>query len=198
MARYLYLDLETTGYSPREIVQLSYILCDGPNIIDYGDRYFRIKGRMDAAAYEVHGLSERRLNGLSNITFEQYIQDFIPVLLSADFIVGHNISFDLGCLTEYNHPSLNGIIESKATICTMKDYLKKLGTEVMTDSGSALSWTTLHHTIAILINRYGYDSQEILNTYIKLFKKKPKAHDGLFDTYLTYRIHQCMRLDSVC
>ena len=190
MARYLYLDLESTGYAPREIVQLSYILCEDNTIVSHLDKYFRLNKTMDAAAYMVHGLSERRLNGLAKITFEDYIDELIPVVASCDYIVGHNISFDVGCMLDYNNEHLNSVLSSKLQICTMKDYLRQLGTEIMSDSGSALAWTSLTHTIANMINRFGFDSEELTSTYVQMFGKKPKAHDGLFDTYLVYRIHQ--------
>lgn len=190
MAFYLYIDTEYSTMGKQEIAQFSYILCEDSNLLYWGDHYFRLIGKMNEGAYKVNGLSERRLRGLSSMTFDEFIPTILPIIAKADFIVGHNVSADIGCMMGYNNTSLNNVLESKIERCTMKDYLRILGTEVMGDGGSYLAWTSLQHTVAIMINRYNWTSEELLSTYSTMFNKKPKAHDSLFDTYVVYRLHQ--------
>ena len=94
----LFFDTETTSVRPGHICQLSYITVDTSTKPQktVGKNFFFTVDEMDPAAQEVHGFSLEKLYELSNgLEFLEQIQDFMKDFFDADFVIGHNVQFDV-------------------------------------------------------------------------------------------------------
>ena len=94
----LFFDTETTGVKPGSICQLSYILVDTSTKPQktIGKNIFFTVDEMEPEAERIHGFSLEKLYELSEgMYFEDLYADFINDFLEADFIIGHNVQFDI-------------------------------------------------------------------------------------------------------
>lgn len=116
----LYFDTETTGMLPGHVIQLSYILDDGIDII-CKNFYFAV-GYIEPRAQEVHGISVERLKILSDgKTFDFYADEIYDDFSSADVIVAHNFKFDLAfMIAEFKY--LDRIFRYKESFDTMRYF----------------------------------------------------------------------------
>ena len=94
----LFFDTETTSIKPGSICQLSYITVDAsakPQVT-IGKNFFFTVEEMDPSAEQVHGFSLEKLYNLSEGQyFEDLVMDFIDDFKNSDFIIGHNVNFDI-------------------------------------------------------------------------------------------------------
>ena len=131
----LFFDSETNGLPlsweapvtdlqnwPR-LVQLAYVLCDSSGqVVLSSDSIVRPDGfTIPQSAVEVHGIStERALKEGKNL--DLVLQEFSEVLLKAELVVAHNISFDEKVVgAEFLRASMPNSLSVIPKICTMRD-----------------------------------------------------------------------------
>lgn len=99
MNKFVVFDFETTGLSPtkHEPTQLAYAVLDnGLDIVDKGNFYFKIDGKVPKEVTKLTGitnelLQERGVNILD-------VEDYIKSIFTGGIAVGHNVRFDLNFL----------------------------------------------------------------------------------------------------
>ena len=94
----LFFDTETTSIKPGNICQLSYIVIDASTKPQKttGKNFFFTVDSMDEGAQAIHGFSLEKLYELSDgREFLEFVHEFMPDFFDADFIIGHNVQFDI-------------------------------------------------------------------------------------------------------
>ena len=177
----LFFDTETTSIKPGSICQLSYITVDAsvkPQVTT-GRNFFFTVDEMDPSAEEIHGFSLEKLYELSNGQyFEDLVPDFLDDFISADFIIGHNVNFDVRFL-KHELLSLGEDFNPKNVFCTMAYYrdickIKKANGEIKNPKLSeVIDWLNI-------------STEKISETSEKLFEGSGDYHDARFDTAATY------------
>lgn len=177
----LFFDTETTSIKPGSICQLSYITVDAgvkPQITT-GKNFFFTVDEMDPSAEEIHGFSLEKLYELSNGQyFEDLVPDFFDDFVNADFVIGHNVNFDVRFL-KHELLSLGEDFNPKNVFCTMAYYrdickIKKANGEIKNPKLSeVIDWLNI-------------STEKIAETSEKLFEGSGNYHDARFDTAATY------------
>ena len=177
----LFFDTETTSIKPGSICQLSYITVDAsvkPQVTT-GKNFFFTVDEMDPSAEEIHGFSLEKLYDLSNGQyFEDLVPDFYDDFVSSDFLIGHNVNFDVRFL-KHELISLGEDFNPKNVFCTMAYYrdickIKKANGEIKNPKLSeVIDWLNI-------------STEKIAETSEKLFEGSGNYHDARFDTAATY------------
>lgn len=183
----LFFDTETTSIKPGSICQLSYIVIDTSTKpqTTIGKNFFFTVDEMDPGAQAVHGFSLEKLYELSNgQEFLDLVQDFMPDFFAADFVIGHNVQFDIKFLThEINQLFDECLIDSKwtpkNTFCTM-GYYKEI-CKIPNANGSVKN-----PKLSEVIEYLGITEKEIEAKANELFEGSGNYHDARFDTAATY------------
>ncbi len=179
----LFLDTETTDKSPGQICQLTYIIYDTDlpkeNRVSAKNFFFSVDFVSDTA-YNVHGFDVNTLKSLSgNLTFKDLYKLFKKDLTENDFIIGHNINFDISFLRR-EFDRINIEFKPKNLFCSM-NYFKnilKLKSSIGTIKSPKLSELLEHLKIT---------EENILNSTNKLFNSdETYFHDARFDTTALY------------
>jgi DNA polymerase-3 subunit epsilon len=177
----LIFDTETTSLKPGHICQLSYILIDAslkPQKT-IGKNIFFSVDEMDPGAEGVHGFSLEKLYELSDgMYFEDLYQDFYNDFNEADFIIGHNVNFDIRFLKS----ELEGLgidYAPRNTFCTMQYYNKICAIK---KANGDLKNPKLEEVISFL----NISKQQIASKADVLFQGSGDYHDARFDTTATY------------
>lgn len=179
----LFFDTETTSIRPGSICQLSYIITDTdckPQKTT-GHNYFFTVEEMDPEAEKVHKFSLEKLYNLSNgLYFEDQFEGFLNDFMEADFIIGHNVQFDIKFLKhELSALYMENEYEPKNIFCTMKYYkdICKLLKPNATYKNPKLEEVIRHLNIS---------NDKISETATRLFDGSGNYHDARFDTAATY------------
>ncbi|BCZ48338.1 DNA polymerase III subunit epsilon [Clostridium gelidum] len=177
----LFFDTETTSIKPGSICQLSYITVDAgvkPQITT-GKNFFFTVDEMDPSAQEIHGFSLEKLYELSNGQyFEDLVPEFIEDFTSSDFLIGHNVNFDVRFL-KHELLTLGEDFVPKNAFCTMAYYrdickIPKANGEIKNPKLSeVIDWLNI-------------STSQISQTSEKLFEGSGNYHDARFDTAATY------------
>jgi len=177
----LFFDTETTSIKPGSICQLSYITVDAsvkPQVTT-GKNFFFTVDEMEPSAEEIHGFSLEKLYELSNGQyFEDLVPDFYDDFVNADFLIGHNVNFDVRFL-KHELISLGEDFNPKNVFCTMAYYrdickIKKANGEIKNPKLSeVIDWLNI-------------STEKIAETSEKLFEGSGNYHDARFDTAATY------------
>lgn len=141
---YLFFDTETTGL-PRDyeapasdtlnwprMVQLSWILTDSQgNVLSVHDCIVRPDGfEIPEQAASIHGISTERAMR-EGAPLDSVLTVFLQTLDSAEYIVGHNISFDIHIVdSEFIRRGVDASLAPMKAYCTMlagTDYCKLPG-----------------------------------------------------------------------
>lgn len=180
----IFLDTETTDKSPGNICQLTYIIYDTEktNINEKikAKNFFFAVDYMSENAYKVHGFSIENLNSLSgNLKFKDLYKLFKKDLFECDFIIGHNINFDIAFLKkEFERIDLQ--FEPNNIFCSM-NYFKnilKLKNSIGGIKAPKLSELLSHLKIT---------EDTINDTTQKYFTDENTSfHDARFDTVALY------------
>lgn len=177
----LFFDTETTSIKPGSICQLSYITVDAdvkPQVTT-GKNFFFTVDEMDPSAEEVHGFSLEKLYDLSNGQyFEDLVLDFIQDFEDADFLIGHNVNFDIRFL-KHELSMLCKDIYPKNIFCTMAYYkdicrIPKANGDIKNPK------------LAEVIDFLNITQKQISETAERLFEGSGNYHDARFDTAATY------------
>ena len=177
----LFFDTETTGIKPGSICQLSYIVTDTSTKpqTTTGKNFFFTVDEMGEEAQKIHGFSLEKLYELSNgMYFEDFFEEFLNDFIEADFIIGHNVQFDIKFLKH----ELSGLGEDfipSHIFCTMQ-YYKDI-CKILKSSGDFKN-PKLEEVIKFL----NISKEKIAETADKLFMGSGNYHDARFDTAATY------------
>jgi DNA polymerase III subunit epsilon len=179
----IFFDTETTGLKPGSICQLSYITVDTsvkPSNTEGKNLFFTVD-YVEPEAEEVHGFSVETLYELSGGQyFEDCFEGFMDDFLKADFVIGHNVYFDVKFLAH----ELEGCGEEfrpRNIFCTM-NYYKDICK--FTNGNGYFKNPKLEEVVRFL----GISKEEIAETARKYFGGTGNYHDARFDTAATYMI----------
>lgn len=183
----LIFDTETTSIKPGNICQLSYIVIDTSTKPQKttGKNFFFTVDTMDEGAEAIHGFSLEKLYELSDgMEFIEFVHEFMPDFFDADFIIGHNVQFDIKFLKhELQQLWEAGLIdttwEPKNTFCTMAYY--KPICSIQNPSG-----TIKNPKLSEVIDFLGLTEEQISSKANELFEGSGNYHDARFDTAATY------------
>jgi DNA polymerase-3 subunit epsilon len=177
----LIFDTETTSLKPGHICQLSYITIDASTKpqITRGNNIFFTVDEMDPAAEAIHGFSLEKLYEISGgMYFEDLYEDFIKDFEEADYVIGHNVNFDIRFLKS----ELEGLgidFSPKQTFCTMQYYNKICAIK---KANGDLKNPKLEEVIKFL----KITKNQIASKADELFQGSGDYHDARFDTTATY------------
>lgn len=177
----LIFDTETTSIKPGHICQLSYITIDASSKPQktIGKNYFFTVDEMDPAAEAVHGFSLEKLYELSNGQYiEDLMEEFINDFSEADFVIGHNVNFDVRFL-KLELESMGIDYEPKNMFCTMQYYRDIC--KILRPSGDYKN-----PKLEEVVNFLGITKNQISNKANELFQGSGNYHDARFDTAATY------------
>ena len=177
----LIFDTETTSLKPGHICQLSYILIDASSKpqTTLGKNVFFSVDEMDPAAQGVHGFSLESLYELSSgMYFEDKYEEFIADFKDADYIIGHNVNFDIRFLKS-ELECLGIDFTPKHTFCTMQYYIKVCAIK---KANGDLKNPKLEEVIKFL----NISKSTINSKTDELFEGSGDYHDARFDTTATY------------
>lgn len=166
----IFFDTETTGLKPGNICQLTYIIANEEGV-KAKNLFFKVDYVSPHAA-KVHGFTKEILEKLSSgKRFNQFSKEIYEDFESADFIVGHNVSFDRKFLDKELERNRK-FLTNKEYFCTMWHFKDEVGKKPkLTELGKYL----------------GVDEKEMQNFAQNLFSDdSTKAHDARYDTVLTY------------
>lgn len=189
----LIFDTETTGL-PQErnpsitethkwphIIQLSFILYDTSTItvVDWGDDIIRVSKDVEITpkSIEIHGIT-RGMVQRKGISIHNALKKFNESLKIADYIVGHNISFDKRMIMVESirlklpqYFTISGL--RKSEYCTMKRNVELCKIEKISRFGEKY---------------FKYPSLSEL--YLHLFGEMPKGtHDSMADVLICARCY---------
>lgn len=177
----LFFDTETTGIKPGSICQLSYIVVNTSTKPQQtiGKNFFFTVDEMEEEAQRIHGFSLEKLYELSNGSyFEDTFNGFFNDFIEADFIIGHNVQFDIKFLT-HELVGLGEDFTPKNVFCTMKYYRPVC--KILRPSGDFKN-PKLEEVIKFL----NITSDTISEVSNNLFQGSGNYHDARFDTTATY------------
>ena len=177
----LIFDTETTSIKPGHICQLSYITIDASTKPQQtiGKNFFFTVDEMDPAAEAVHGFSLEKLYDLSNgQCIEDLIEEFINDFSEADFVIGHNVNFDVRFL-KLELEAMGIDYEPKNMFCTMQYYRDIC--KILRPSGDYKN-----PKLEEVINFLGITKDQISSKADELFQGSGDYHDARFDTAATY------------
>lgn len=177
----IFFDTETTGLKPGNICQLSYILVD-TNVKPtktIGRNIFFTVEYIEPGAERIHGFSVENLYELSDGQyFEDLFQEFLEDFQTADFLIGHNVNFDIKFLA-YELESCGETLEPKHIFCTMNYYKDICG---LKNSRNDCKAPKLKEAIEFL----HIEESDIDSLSKKYFEETGNFHDARFDTTATY------------
>ncbi len=179
----LIFDTETTSIRPGHICQLSYITIDASSKPQktIGKNFFITVDEMDPNAEAVHGFSLEKLYELSNgMYFEDLLEDFITDFAEADFIIGHNVNFDIRFF-KHELEDMGIDYEPKNTFCTMQ-YYKDI-CKILKPNGEYKN-----PKLEEVINFLNITKEQISSKADELFSGSGDYHDARFDTAATYLV----------
>lgn len=177
----LVFDTETTSIKPGQICQLSYITIDASSKPQrtVGKNFFFTVEEMDPNAEAVHGFSLQKLYDLSNgLYFEDYLEEFLNDFVEADFIIGHNVNFDIKFL-KHELEGMGIEFTPKHIFCTMHYYINickipKANGEIKNPK------------LEEVVNFLNISKEQITEKANELFQGSGNYHDARFDTTATY------------
>lgn len=180
----LFLDTETTDKSPGQVCQLTYIIYD-TNPLTPQDKvkaknFFFSVDFMSDTAYKIHGFDIDKLKTLSgNLQFKDLYKLFKRDLIESDFIIGHNVNFDISFLTkEFERIDIS--FKPKNIFCSM-NYFKNI-LKLKSSTGSIKS-----PKLSELLEYLKINDDNILESTKKLFNNEDSYfHDARFDTTALY------------
>ena len=161
---YVLVDIETTGLSPinDEIIEIGAIKVKNNLIVDSFNQLIKINRSLSPFITNLTGITDEMLK--TGKTPTQVYLDFVQ-FIEEDIIIGHNINFDLGFLSNKCKKYINHDLTN--------DYID-----------------TLYMARKLVPNSVNYK----LGTLAKLFNISYEgAHRGLKDVEITYEVYNKLR-----
>lgn len=175
----IFIDTETTGLEPGEILQLTYCVCDinadGEEKVSFAKNFFFTVDYIDPSAEAVHGFDLNTLKVLSNGQRFKDVAQEIAVDLNGGIFIAHNVKFDQKFVTaEFNRLDYLDWAP-KQFFCTM-DFFKSI-VKTKTKSGR-LKNPRLEETMAFL----GINKDTVIKGAKRLFNcDDVDFHDARYD-----------------
>ena len=130
---YLFLDTETTGLPKKRnadlmdfdnwpyVVEIAWLLTDEFGLQVSGDKYIvKQNVRIPQEAIRVHHITNEDMNS-KGVSPKVVYREFIEAVVNCDYIIAHNIDFDLPILQcELYRNGFNVSLYEKKHFCTMK------------------------------------------------------------------------------
>lgn len=179
----IFFDTETTGLRPGSICQLSYIVVDTSTKpqTTWGEKIFFSVEHMEPSAEQVHGFSLEDLYEMSGgLYFEDHFEKLFQEFTDADFLIGHNVNFDISFLS-HEFEGCGEEFTPKRVFCTM-NYYKDI-CKLINARGERKN-----PKLAEVVNFLKISEDTIKETSGKLFDGSGNYHDARFDTAATYLI----------
>ncbi|MDT8718739.1 3'-5' exonuclease [Clostridium sp. 19966] len=177
----IFFDTETTGLKPGSICQLSYITVDTsmkPNSTTGKNIFFAVD-YVEPSAEEIHGFSAEDLYELSEgMYFEDHFENIYKDFSEADFVIGHNVNFDINFLT-HEIEGCGEEFKPNNVFCTM-NYYKDI-CKMVNGRGERKN-----PKLEELVRFLGINNDNIREISNKLFEGSGNYHDARFDTTATY------------
>ena len=177
----LVFDTETTSIKPGQICQLSYITIDAstkPQKTEGKNIFFTVD-EMDPNAEAIHGFSLEKLYDLSDgLYFEDLVENFLKDFEEADFIIGHNVNFDIRFL-KHELEGMGLEFTPKNIFCTMQYYINICR---IPKANGDIKNPKLEEVIKFL----NITKEQISTKADELFQGSGDYHDARFDTAATY------------
>jgi hypothetical protein len=216
--KFLVFDTETTGLpsikfiGPRyldqwpHIVQFSYVIYDNiSNTLEINDNIIKIQDNIDISqeSIAIHGIT-KKMTKKYGVKLDEVFQKFFQYVQVADYIIGHNIEFDInmvrvellrkiyksGNVRVFHNIEetgeiqlwkiyLNELQNRENIICTMKTNTDFCNIQALSKYGkSYIKWPTL------------------IQLHNKLFSTEPKMlHDSFVDILVTLRCYMKTKYD---
>ncbi|NMM64763.1 3'-5' exonuclease [Clostridium sp. P21] len=175
----IFLDTETTGLEPGQIIQLTYCICDtnsrGEEKVSLSKNFFFNVDYIEPSAEATHGFSVEKLKILSmGQTFEDVASEVASDLRDGIFIA-HNVKFDQKFIaTEFGRLNNNNW-NPREFFCTM-EYFKPI-VNARTKTGRP-KYPRLEETMAFL----GVNQSKVLEGAKRLFNcDDVDFHDARYD-----------------
>jgi len=125
----VFLDTETTGLEPGEILQLTYCICDtntkGIEKVCYAKNFFFSVDYIEPSAQAIHGFDIKTLEGLSNGQTFKSVAEEIAEDLKGGIFVAHNVKFDRKFISAEFNRLFNINWTPSEFFCTM-EYFKDI------------------------------------------------------------------------
>ncbi|SHK35975.1 Exonuclease [Hathewaya proteolytica DSM 3090] len=175
----IFLDTETTGLKPGQIVQLTYIIEEDKQLTAMKNYFFSVDS-VEPEAEKVHGFSKERLDLLSEgFTFKELSEE-IQEDFNDSTIIAHNIGFDKKFIDEEFRRSCLVPGYSKE-FCTM-GYFKGI-VNIPNRYGNGLKNPKLEE----VVDYYKIDKNLILEKTKILFGcEEVSFHDARYDVMAMY------------
>lgn len=183
--KWVVLDTETTGLDKKndQICQLTYLILDKDFNIEQVKNFYLAVDKMDSKAEEVHGLSIKLLDKLSNgLRFEDISREIFKDL-KGNGVICHNIPFDMELLqNKMFEVSEKAKLEHVKEFCSMKAYapvlnLKRYNGELKNPRlGEVTDFLQIKKETAMELAKKHFNADNI------------GFHDSRYDTICTYLI----------
>ena len=118
MNRYIALDVETTGFSPRNgdrVIEIGAVAIENQGIIDAFSSLINVDKRIPWRVQRVHGITNEMLSGEPKP--DEVWSEFYE-FIAGSILVAHNASFDIGFLR--HEFALLGMSLNNRSLCTLK------------------------------------------------------------------------------
>ncbi|WPC43172.1 3'-5' exonuclease [Clostridium sp. JS66] len=175
----IFLDTETTGLEPGQIIQLTYCVCDinsrGEEKVCFAKNFFFDVDYVEPSAEAVHGFSVERLKTLSMGQGFKDVASEVAADLKGGIFIAHNVKFDQKFVTA-EFERLNSIHWNPAKFfCTMQYFKSKVNAKTKT---GRLKSPRLEETMDFL----RVDQNKVLQGAKKLFNcEDVDFHDARYD-----------------
>lgn len=125
----VFLDTETTGLEPGEILQLTYCICDinaeGIEKVCYAKNFFFAVDYVEPSAQAIHGFDVKTLEHLSNGQTFKSVAEEVAEDLKGGIFIAHNVKFDNKFITAEFNRLFNINWTPSEFFCTM-EYFKDI------------------------------------------------------------------------
>lgn len=178
-----FLDTETTGLSNNdkviELASLMFIV-DGNSYeyIGHVHIYNKVDVVISAGAQRVHGISPKKLEQLSGgKSYTQYIQEVYGLLGIADYVFGHNISFDKRLISNTYGNCFKPEVQFFDTMDSAKYYFGKR--------------MPLDEIAKQTLSKFGM-AQDSFSQEFKTLNGEGGYHSALYDAYVMTRVYMLL------
>lgn len=116
--RYVALDVETTGFSPKNgdrVIEIGAVAIEDQSIVDRFSSLIDVDKRIPWRVQQVHGITNEVLEGEPK-PYEVWSKFY--KFITGSILVAHNASFDIGFLR--NEFALLGMSLNNRSLCTLK------------------------------------------------------------------------------